>query len=134
MSPNLLDDLKVTGLQATLRNLETGKEEKIPPLNGYRAEREVLKDGPTQAALREARRGTGSSAGGEPLTAEQTTFEERKKADKRAQVRYPISCYCYRISWPFILLSPESVTRNYWMIRTFFIAVATSCLMESAPP
>ena len=97
LSTNLFDDLKVTGLQATLRNLETGKEEKIPPLNGYRAEREVLKDGPTQAALREARRGTGSSAGGEPLPAEQTTFEERKKADKRAQVRYPISCYCYCI-------------------------------------
>jgi len=79
--------LKVTGLQATLRNLETGKDEKIPPLNGYRAEREVLKDGPTQVALRDARKESMESAR-EPISGDQITTEERKKADKRVLVRY----------------------------------------------
>lgn len=52
---------QVNGLQATLRNLETGKDEKIPPLSGYRDERMVLGDGPTQSALREARRNVESN-------------------------------------------------------------------------
>ncbi|XP_078486906.1 sperm-associated antigen 16 protein [Ciona intestinalis] len=46
---------QVTGLQATLRNLETGKEVMLPPVSGYRAQRSANRDGPTQSSLREAR-------------------------------------------------------------------------------
>ena len=77
--------MKVTGLQATLRNLETGKDEKIPPLNGYRAERELLRDGPTQAALRDARKETVHSEE-EPMSGDRLTPQE-KMGDKRALVR-----------------------------------------------
>lgn len=51
----------MTGLQATLRNIETGRDDKIPPLSGYRAERAVVPEGPTQMSLREAREQLSSS-------------------------------------------------------------------------
>ncbi|XP_077970504.1 sperm-associated antigen 16 protein-like [Styela clava] len=46
---------QATGLQATLRNLESGKDEPIPSVIGYRAERMHKPEGPTQRALRESR-------------------------------------------------------------------------------
>ena len=83
----------MTGLQATLRNLETGKEEKIPPLNGYRAEREVLHDGPTQAALRGARKDTASSVE-VPMSGDHGSLEGKKKADKQVAHEYS-NCNCF---------------------------------------
>lgn len=52
---------QVTGLQATLRNLESGKDDPLPPVSGYRSERLVYSEGPVQTALREAREATKAS-------------------------------------------------------------------------
>ncbi|XP_076807402.1 sperm-associated antigen 16 protein-like [Clavelina lepadiformis] len=46
---------QLTGLQATLRNIESGKDDKIPPHSGYRTERMSFGEGPTQLMLRESR-------------------------------------------------------------------------------
>ncbi|KAM9287324.1 sperm-associated antigen 16 protein [Morus bassanus] len=74
---------QVTGLQATLQNLEFGRAIQIPvPKAGHECQRKKRLEGPTQKALQEARQQ-------KILDAESSSYDPVKDAEKKIGKRYP---------------------------------------------
>ncbi|XP_075009837.1 sperm-associated antigen 16 protein [Calonectris borealis] len=73
---------QVTGLQATLQNLESGRAIQIPVTKGHECQRKKGLEGPTQKALQEARQQ-------KILDAESSSYDPVKDVEKKIGKRYP---------------------------------------------
>lgn len=83
---------QASGLQATLRNLESGRQDPVPSTIGYRSERTIM-EGPTQRMLRESRANKTSSSqvlgpGAEKIGKE-SVFPKDNAINPRLSATYP---------------------------------------------